>query len=188
MGENPSRFTREGGGGGEHPVENISWSRAVAFCEKLTALTEERTAGRKYRLPTEAEWEYACRAGSKAEFAFGGTLTSTQANFDGNYPYGEMVKGPCAKKTTRVGAYAPNHFGLCDMHGNVWEWCEDTWHSKYRGAPHDGSAWQTGDTPYRVLRGGSWRRMPPGLRSAFRNNAAPDGRNSDLGFRLARGL
>jgi formylglycine-generating enzyme required for sulfatase activity len=158
-----------------HPVVCVNWHAAKAFAAWLS-----KKVGKTYRLLTEAEREYATRANTATRYSFGDDEVALS-----EYAWFRANSGGA---THPVGEKKPNAFGLFDMHGNVWEWCEDTWHSKYRGAPHDGSAWQTGDTPYRVLRGGSWRRMPPGLRSAFRNNSAPDGRYNDLGFRLARGL
>ena len=111
--------------GEQNPVENVEWKTATAFCELLSARPEEMTAGRKYRLPTEAEWEYACRAGTKTAFHFGNALSSENANFNGNYPAGDAAKGPYLRKPTSIGSYKPNAFGLYDMHGNVAEWCAD---------------------------------------------------------------
>ncbi|MEB3825989.1 formylglycine-generating enzyme family protein, partial [Phormidium sp. CCY1219] len=151
MGNNPSYFT-----GDNLPVENVFWHDAVAFCEQLSEKT-----GRVYRLPSEAEWEYACRAGTTTPFHFGETITPELANYNGNYPYAEEEKGEYRKKTTPVGNFPPNAFGLQDMHGNVWEWCQDTWHANYNGAPSDGSAWDWGgDSGYRMRRGGSWNFIP----------------------------
>ncbi len=133
MENNPSCFSANGDGKysvndmdtSRFPVENVSWDDAVAFCKKLSELPEEKKAGRVYRLPTEAEWEYACRAGTKTPFHYGDSLSSKQANFCGHFPYGGADKGPWLKRTAKVDTYAANAFGLYDMHGNVWEWCQD---------------------------------------------------------------
>jgi formylglycine-generating enzyme required for sulfatase activity len=178
MGNRPSSFR-----GDNLPVETVTWPDAQSFINKLN----ERRGGLKYRLPTEAEWEYACRAGTTTDFAFGNSLSSDQANFDGNYPYGEAAKGAYRQKTTAVGSFAPNAFGLYDMHGNVWEWCEDWYHETYTGAPTDGSAWLSGgEQKYRAMRGGSWYNDHGSfLRSAHRGyNTAPDSRFGNFGFRL----
>ena len=178
MGANPSEFK-----GDDLPVETVSWDDAREFCRKLEALT-----GRKFRLPTEAEWEYAARAGTTTPFAFGASLSSEQANFNGNYPYGGAQKGVYREKTTTVGRFNPNQFGLYDMHGNVWEWVEDIWHGNYEGAPTDGSAWVSGsNSSRRVLRGGSWSGYGDSCRSAVRLNRTPDTRDYYLGFRVVVG-
>ncbi|TAD93461.1 MAG: formylglycine-generating enzyme family protein, partial [Oscillatoriales cyanobacterium] len=158
MGNNPSRFK-----GAKRPVENVSWDEAVEFCRKLTQKT-----GKSYRLPSEAEWEYACRAGTTTPFYFGDTITPELVNYDGNYPYGAAPKGLYRQQTTDVGSFPPNSFGLYDMHGNVWEWCSDKWHGNYSGAPTDGSSWETGTDNNRVLRGGSWNLNAVNCRSANR--------------------
>jgi formylglycine-generating enzyme required for sulfatase activity len=157
-----------------HPVVCVNWHDANRFADWLS-----KKVGKAYRLLTEAEREYAARAGTATRYSFGddGAWLSEYAWYGAN----------AGGATHPVGEKKPNAFGLFDMHGNVWAWCEDTWHSDYRGAPNDGSAW-TGDTPHRVLRGGSWYRPPNGLRSAFRIKLLPDGRYSDIGFRVARGL
>jgi len=176
MGNNPSHFK-----GDNLPVETVSWNDAQAFIEKLNQLND----GYIYRLPSEAEWEYACRAGTTTEFAFGNSLSSDQANFDGRYPYGGAAKGVYREKTTPVGSFQPNAFGLYDMHGNVWEWCEDVYHSNYDGAPTDGSARLSGgDSSLRVLRGGSWYSFAFNLRSAIRVRITPGLRDVAYGFRL----
>jgi formylglycine-generating enzyme required for sulfatase activity len=175
MGKNPSNFK-----GADRPVESVSWDDAVAFCEKLSQRT-----GRTYRLPSEAEWEYACRAGTTTPFHFGPTITTDLVNFDGNNTYGAAPKGKYRGQTTDVGSFPPNAFGLYDVHGNVWEWCQDVWHSSYEGAPTDGSAWVEGDNQtLRLLRGGSWGNLPANCRSAFRNGLARDSQYTDNGFRL----
>jgi formylglycine-generating enzyme required for sulfatase activity len=148
------------------PVESVSWDDAVEFCEKLSQLT-----GRPYRLPSEAEWEYACRAGTTTPFHFGEELTHEQANFN-------------SKQTSPVGIYPPNNFGLYDMHGNVWEWCQDVWHDNYDGAPTDGSAWLTEGDDCRIIRGGSLNFSPVLCRAPSRDYGSPGVRDYDLGFRV----
>src|SRR5205823_8354125 len=135
------------------PVELVTWNESIMFCKLLSQKT-----GKKYRLPTEAEWEYACRAGSTTEFAFGETVTPELVNYDGGFPYGSASKGTNRETTTAAGSLGiANAFGLYDMHGNVYEWCMDNWHENYNGAPEDGSAWlKGGDQRKRVLRGGAW--------------------------------
>lgn len=145
---------------------------AQDFMNKLNGAND----GFKYRLPSEAEWEYACRAGTTTAFAFGDSILVDQANFD---LHGE------AGKTIPVGSFQPNAFGLFDTHGNVWEWCQDWYHDKYNAAPTDGRAWLSGgDQKYRVLRGGSWRADANSLRSAVRNWASPGDRDDSIGFRV----
>ena len=163
------------------PVERVSWYEAVEFCERLSKLTQ-----RNYRLPSEAEWEYACRAGTTTPFYFGNTITPELVNYDGQYVYGNAQKGEYREETTPVGQFYPNAFGLYDMHGNVSEWCLDTWHNSYDGAPTDGSAWETGgDSTRRVRRGGSWCIYPGWCRSAFRLNClSVETVNDVIGFRL----
>ena len=200
----PSRFK-----GDERPVERVSWYDAVEFCDRLSLKT-----GRKYRLPTEAEWEYACRAGTKTPFHFGETITTDLANYRGtddeelNWKgsYGTGPKGEYREATTDVCYFqVANEFGLYDMHGNVWEWCEDDWHENYEGAYQDGRAWlgdentskilqegsedSSGKKIAKVVRGGSWYNDPWDCRSASRYfNDADDRNGSNLGFRLARSL
>lgn len=174
MGTNPAIFK-----GDNRPVENVSWNDATEFCRKLSQMT-----GKEYRLPTEAEWEYACRAGTTTPFAFGSSLSSEQANFNGNYPYGGAAKGVYRQQTTVVGSFQPNGFGLYDMHGNVWEWCVDYWHENYNGAPVDGSGWWSGgNSNRRVMRGGSWNYYGYVCRSAYRTISAPDF-GSNYGLRV----
>jgi formylglycine-generating enzyme required for sulfatase activity len=141
------------------------------------AWLRERSGGKAYRLLSEAEWEYCCRAGTTSAYSTGDEITPAQANFGLN-----------SKGTTPVSRFPPNAWGLRDMHGNVWEWCEDNWHPNYQGAPEDGSVWKGGDTSSRVLRGGSWFNNPHLLRSASRDRSLPDDRNSNVGFRVARTL
>ena len=182
MGVNPSKFQNEGElDTKNHPVEMVNWKDALMFCEQLTKLTKG-----KYRvtLPTEAQWEYACRAGTTTPFNTGENLTTDQANYNGNYPYKKFPKGEYIQRTSPVDKYSPNDWGLYDMHGNVWEWCLDNWHDNYEGAPIDGSVWEIGGSSYRVMRGGSWRSDARNCRSAHRFNLIPGLRNSDIGFRL----
>ncbi|MFM6202704.1 MAG: formylglycine-generating enzyme family protein, partial [Dolichospermum sp.] len=142
-----------------------------------------------YRLPTEAQWEYACRAGTTTPFHFGDRITTDLANYDGNYTYGDGLKGVHRKGTTEVGSFKANEFGLHDMHGNVWEWCQDDWHDNYEGAPTDGSAWISNNAKSdKLLRGGSWYTYPENCRSAYRyyNDAGFDDFN--FGFRVVCGV
>jgi formylglycine-generating enzyme required for sulfatase activity len=155
----------------DHPVVLVTWHDAHAY----VAWLRQRSGGKDYRLLTEAEWEYCCRAGTVSTYSTGNAITPAQANF------GE-------KGTTPVSRFPPNPWGLRDMHGNVWEWCEDSWHPNYEGAPEDGSIWPGGDAPFRVLRGGSWISDPQFHRSADRNRDLPDYRDYDVGFRVARTL
>ncbi|NER95649.1 MAG: SUMF1/EgtB/PvdO family nonheme iron enzyme [Symploca sp. SIO1B1] len=172
---NPSLFT-----GKDLPVEQVSWYDAVEFCSRLSQKT-----GKKYRLPNEAEWEYACRANTTTPFHFGETITPELANYDGNYTYGSGTKGKYRQQTTPVGSFkVANSFGLYDMHGNVWEWCADHWHSNYQGAPTDGSAWLIDNYSQRMLRGGSWCYYPWVCRGAGRYCVGPDVRFYDFGFRV----
>jgi formylglycine-generating enzyme required for sulfatase activity len=136
-------------------------------------------------LPSEAEWEYACRAGTATAFSFGETITAEQVNYNGNYPYGNAPKGEYRGKTTRVGSFPPNAWGLYDMHGNVFEWCQDGWHKNYDGAPSDGRAREQGSDNGRVLRGGSWLVNANYCRSAYRDRSAPSDRGDGLGLRVA---
>jgi formylglycine-generating enzyme required for sulfatase activity len=167
--------------GSNRPVESTNWNNAVTFCQKLSKRT-----GKTYRLPSEAEWEYACRAGTTTPFHFGETITTDLANYSGNYTYGGGIKGIYRGETTEVGSFeVANNFGLYDMHGNVWEWCQDSWHSSYKGAPTDGNAWLDTDTNVRLLRGGSWIDFPVYCRSAFRyNDFNLDTLSNYIGFRV----
>jgi formylglycine-generating enzyme required for sulfatase activity len=184
MGHNPSYFNAWKGGGPEHPVENVSWDDAMEFCRKLSAAPTEKAAGRYYRLPTEAEWEYACRAGLPMPFSSGLTLSSHEANFNGNYPYGPVSRGPYLERTTRVGSYSANPFGLYDMHGNVWEWCSDYYDgSYYRNSPrYDPPGPPTGHL--RVVRGGSCYNIGRFCRASYRFGVAPVNRDLDVGMRV----
>jgi formylglycine-generating enzyme required for sulfatase activity len=158
----PSRFK-----GDNLPVDNIGWEDAQEFCQRLSAKTVKR-----YRLPSEAEWEYACRAETETPFCFGETISTELANYQGSETYNDGLKGEYRKKNTDVGVFPANDWGLYDMHGNVWEWCEDDWHDNYQGAPSDGSAWVDADRSKtrKLLRGGSWYNAPNYCRSASRNN------------------
>ena len=173
-----------GWGRGKRPVINVSWEDITK--EYLPWLS--RKTSMAYRLLTEAEWEYAARAGTTTLFSTGRTITPDQANFNGNYTYGGSAKGVYRERTVDVGSFRPNAFGLYDMHGNVWEWVQDCYHDSYQSAPADGSAWTTGMQNYRVLRGGAWIDNPQGLRSALRLWNRPHNRNRYNGFRLARTL
>ena len=169
MGNNPSKFK-----GDERPVERVSWNDAVEFCQRLSQQT-----GTEYRLPTEAEWEDACRAGTITKYYFGDDITSDLANYGSN-----------VGKTTAVGKYPPNAFGLYDMHGNVWEWCQDDWHGDYENAPTDCSAWVLGQSRLKVIRGSSWYNRPEDCRSASRNftDRRADRSYFSFGFRVVCGF
>ncbi|WP_199338464.1 SUMF1/EgtB/PvdO family nonheme iron enzyme [Nostoc sp. FACHB-133] len=175
MGINASNFKGE-----KRPVEQVIWDEAVEFCKKLSQKT-----GKTYRLPSEAEWEYACRAGTKTPFYFGKTITTDLVNYDGKYPYGSAPKGEYREQTTDVGKFPPNSFGLYDMHGNVWEWCEDVYNNNYIDAPKDGSPWLTVKDNYiKLLRGGSWIGSARYCRSANRLGSALADRDDFVGFRV----
>jgi uncharacterized protein (TIGR02996 family) len=169
VGSNPSHFTVANGGGLEHPVEMVTWANAAAFCELLSQRDAEEQAGRIYRLPTEAQWEHACRAGTITPFCFGAAANSTLANFDGRHPYGAVRPGPYLGRTSIIGAYPLNDFGVYDLHGNVWEWCADFYHEGYytRRARRDPTGPREGS---RVsVRGGSWSSFANLCRSATRD-------------------
>ncbi|MGB3491637.1 MAG: SUMF1/EgtB/PvdO family nonheme iron enzyme [Elainellaceae cyanobacterium] len=182
MGTNPAmKYDNEKFVAPNKPVVGVSWNDAIAFCERLSEQT-----GNTYRLPSEAEWEYACRAGTTTPFYFGETITPDLANYDGNYTYGSGSKGIYRQKTTDVGSFPANRLGLYDMHGNVWEWCFDQWHKDYQGAPADGNPWNVdGEGDYRIVRGGSWYNDPRLCRSASRYRNDPDFVNNDIGFRVS---
>lgn len=172
----PSHFK-----GNKRPVENISWDEAMEFCARLSFKLDK-----SYRLPTEAEWEYACRARTTTPFSCGGTITTDLANFNGDYTYGYAAKGQYRAETSEVGIFPPNAFGLYDMHGNVWEWCQDKWHDNYNQVPDEESTWvvnNDGDDFF-VVRGGSWGSLPRCCRSSRRDKLARDGKNGILGFRV----
>ncbi len=178
----------QGWGRGDRPVINVSWNDAEAYLAWLNDRLGLMGQPDAYRLPSEAEWEYACRAGTVTPFSFGKTITPQQANYDGNSTYGGGPKGVFHETTIPVGSYPANAFGLYDMHGNVWEWCADAWHKSYEGAPADGSVLMGGDASRRVLRGGSWGGNPHLLRSANRSRDLPSIRTRNRGFRVARTL
>jgi formylglycine-generating enzyme required for sulfatase activity len=166
--------------GPRRPVDRVTWNNAIEFCHRLWEKT-----GRAYRLPSEAQWEYGCRADTTTPFYFGETITTDLANYVGEHTYLSEPKGVYRHVTTDVGSFPPNAFGLYDMHGNVWEWCADVWHDDYTGAPTDGSAWQCHTTSSRVLRGGSWH-DPPGIcRCAARLKLNPSDGEDFIGFRVA---
>lgn len=183
-GKNPARFTVREGGGPEHPVESVSWDDAVAFCQRLSEREEERTAGRSYRLPTEAEWEYAARAGTATPFAFGGNFGTSEGNFDAAYPYGEAEPIVSVGRTTPVTRFPATAWGLHDMYGNVWEWCADWYGESYYSTLPLRDPPGPAEGKYRVLRGGSWKNQATACRAAYRNALAPHMRDSATGFRV----
>jgi formylglycine-generating enzyme required for sulfatase activity len=164
-------------------VERVSWRDAMAFGRRLS----ERT-GRRFTLPSEAQWEYACRAGTTTPFHVGDMITTKLANYDGNYTYANGPEGEYREQTTPVGLFPANAWGLQDMHGNVWEWCLDQWHDSYAGAPGDGGAWLVSEDVNsgvnRLLRGGSWDDLPRYCRSASRLPSLPDLADLNVGFRV----
>ena len=179
--KNPERFLGE-----QRPVVNVSWHDAMAFCQRLRLRT-----GKNYTLPSEAQWEYACRAGTATPFHWGATLSTKLVNYDGRQVYGDGEKGVYRQQTTDVFSFPANAWGLYDMHGNVWEWCADQWHDNYEGAPEDGRAWvddkaneNKNDMKIRLLRGGSWNDRPWYCRSAYRSLNHPDFRGNGIGFRV----
>ena len=176
LNSDPSEFK-----GDNRPVENVSWDDAQEFCKRLSAQT-----GKEYRLPSEAQWEYGCRAGTKTRFHFGEIITAEIANYSGTEIYNNGPKREYRQQTMEVGMFPANEWGLHDMHGNVWEWCEDDWHSNYEGAPNDGSAWVEIDrkSTNRLLRGGSLYNIPVICRSACRGNYSRGIRDYDIGFRV----
>ncbi len=178
MGNNPSRFK-----GAYRPVEQVTWNDCQDFLKRLN----ERLPGLDLELPSEAQWEYACRAGTTTPFSFGATITPEQVNYNGDYPYAGGKKGLNRQETVPVASLPPNSWGLYEMHGNVWEWTQDHWHDDYQGAPTDGSAWVSSDAGAgRVVRGGSWYRNARLVRAAYRGRNVPDFRLVNLCFRCAR--
>ncbi|MGE3989250.1 formylglycine-generating enzyme family protein [Pseudorhodoplanes sp.] len=173
----------ENWGRGKQPVINVNWDDARAYVAWLS-----RRTGKSYRLLTEAEWEYAARAGTTTPFSFGASVSTDQANYNGDYTYGAGRKGVFRQRTVPVDSFQPNSFGLYQVHGNVWEWTEDCRNENYSGVPTDGSAWTRGDCTRRVMRGGSWVNNPMALRSAIRVSGDTSHRFSDFGFRVARTL
>jgi uncharacterized protein (TIGR02996 family) len=192
---NPSCFCATGSGRervkgldtSDFPVEQVSWGDAQAFLAKLTALPEEKEAGWSYRLPSEAEWEYACRGGasSSTPFCFGKSRSSTQANFNSPYPYGGAEKGTNLRRTCPVGSYRPNAWGLFDLHGNVWEWCSDWFDRNYYGQSPAQDPLGPSYAFSRVLRGGCWGAGGQYCRAARRGRFPPSYRSYFLGFRVA---
>ncbi len=183
--------------GDDNPAENVEWKLAKQFCEQLTYRAAEKSARRAYRLPTEAQWEYACRAGQTTPFHFGESLSSDQANFNGGYPYGDGQKGKYRRKPVKGGSYKPNAFGLYDMHGNVAEWCADWYDPKYyQDSPAEdplGPPFGVVDTGFTnfdknnffvVVRGGSWVDDGRACRSAYRFRAMPNTQYRLIGFRV----
>lgn len=187
MGSNPSILNPSPSSDSE-PVTNVSWNDAMEFCRRMHQRTD-----RSYTLPSEAQWEYACRAGTSTPFHCGKTITPELANYDGTYTYGDGPKGEFRQRTTPGGKFPANAWGLQDMHGNIWEWCLDNWHRNYQGLLVDGSAWLDSSESEiddlnqkdRVLRGGSWSHPPRSSRSAFRFHSLPDLAFDDVGFRVA---
>ena len=158
------------------PVVRVTWREASAYCDWLTAQT-----GRRHRLPSEAEWEYACRAGSRGPFTCGDEISPGEANY--LYDENGLSVGPCHR--VAVGRYPANGFGLHDLHGNVCEWTADAWHDNYKGAPNDGRTWGGGEADTRVIRGGAWDYLPRLLRSSWRDWRGFDQRADNVGFRVA---
>jgi len=178
---NPSHFGDQSDSD-QRPVERVSWLDAMEFCNRLSQRT-----GRDYTLPSEAQWEYACRAGTTTPFAFGATLSAELANYDATTTYADGPKGEFREQTTPVGLFPANAWGLHDVHGNVWEWCLDHWHDGYAGAPSDGSAWlkpSASEEESRLLRGGSWYINPGYCRSAYRLHLRPVDADINVGFRV----
>lgn len=173
MDHNPAEFI-----GGQRPVEQVSWNDAIAFCAQLSQQT-----GKSYQLPSEAQWEYACRAGTTTPFHFGETMTTALGNYDANFTYGFGPEGNYRQETTDVGSFPPNAFGLYDMHGLVWEWCQDTYYRNYNGAPTDGST-RINPARHRLLRGGSWGDKPGSCRAANRVRYPQNFRSLLHGFRV----
>ncbi len=176
MGNNPSNFKGE-----NRPVEFISWHEAVEFCKQVSKITEK-----DYHLPSEAEWEYACRAGTNTPFYFGDTISTELVNYNCSCPaYASENEGTYREETSDVGIFPANAFGLHDMHGNVLEWCADPWYKNYKGARPDSRVWEHGgDTLRRVLRGGSWVYFPRPCRSAYRYRKLPVTKYDNVGFRI----
>jgi formylglycine-generating enzyme required for sulfatase activity len=175
MGMPHSRFT-----GDRLPVDRVSWHDAARFCERLAKRTQ-----RAYRLPSEGQWEYACRAGTSTPFHFGETITTEVANYNGEFTYRAEPKGVYRHTTTPVDQFPPNAFGLHDMHGNLWEWCADAWHDSYDSAPVDERVWSSSrKEAHRVARGGCWHDIPGVCRSAARLKANADDAEEIIGFRV----
>jgi len=185
MGTKPSNFSPKGDSRDkvaglntdDFPVENVSWEDAMDFCRVVSLLPAVRDEGWVVDLPTEAEWEYACRAGTNSAFPYGNSLSSQQANFNGNNPYGDAAKGQFLERPTKVGSYAANAWGLYDMHGNVLQWCKDWYDKDYQYRDKK-------DTSNRVARGGSWLFDAQDSRAARRQSFDPATRGSPIGFRV----
>lgn len=163
------------------PVDNVTWRESRAFCRRLASLT-----GRRVRLPCEAEWEYACRADTTTPFSCGETITTDLANYVGEWTFRDEKPGVYRHSSTDAGSFAPNPYGLCDMHGNVWEWCADRWHAGYTEAPAVAKPWiHAGEPGFRVVRGGSWHEPPMNCRCATRLRANEREGEDLIGFRVA---
>jgi formylglycine-generating enzyme required for sulfatase activity len=192
MNANPSFFTPTGPGKAkvrtkdtsQHPVECVSWHQAVEFCKKLEELDGEKAGKRRYRLPTEAEWEYACRAGTTTALHLGDAVDSYSANFNGLSPYGSGRGGPFHRVPWQVGAYPANKFGLYDMHGNVMEWCQDWYAADYYAKSPKEDPPGPAEGTEKVTRGGSWSNSGKACRSAVRTKLAPEDSHYGLGFRV----
>lgn len=185
IGKLPGELTAQLPAGDDFPVGNVNFAEAEAFCHKLTELGRQSSALPKdweFRLPTEAQWEYACRAGTKTATSFGDKLSSKQANFDGNYPYNGAEKGPSLRRAAKAGSYPANAWGLHDMHGNIFEWCRDWYHPKLPGGVDPDLYWAK--TSSRVRRGGCWTDEGWPCRSAFRLRFEPERRYDHIGFRV----
>lgn len=163
-----------------HPAEQVNWYDACEFCRRLS-----QRSGKKYRLPSEAEWEYACRAGTGTPFSCGETLTTDLANYVGEHTYADEPRGVYRHGTTDVGSFSPNPFGLFDMHGNLWEWCADAWFEDYNGASASANPRDQKGAKDRVVRGGSWHETPNHCRSAVRLRYAASEHDDYIGFRVA---
>lgn len=175
----PSHFK-----GDLRPVDSISWLEAREFCDRLSAYT-----GKQYRLPSEVEWEYACRGNTRTPFAYGETLTGELADYASAYAYASETGTAYRRETTIVGSFMPNSFGVYDLHGNISEWCADPWHEDYHGAPSNSKVWnQGGNQAWRTLRGGSWANKPSHCRSAHRSGYPKHLLNRAIGFRVAMNL
>ena len=170
----PCRFK-----GDQLPIERVSWEDAQKFCQRLS-----KKMGRDYQLPSETQWEYACRAGTSTPFSFGETLTTDIANFNGEHVFKDEQLGKYRHVTTEGGSFPPNAFGLYDMHGNLWEWCADNWLDDYASSPRDSSAYQNKDSRQRVARGGSWHEPPELCRSAARIKFLQSDADEFIGFRV----
>jgi formylglycine-generating enzyme required for sulfatase activity len=192
MGYNPSWFSKGGRRKNDvlgkdtsaFPVDSVGWNDAQEFCRRLSALDTEKLAGRRYGLPTEAQWEYACRAGTTTAFHFGDTSNGSESNVTGNEPFGPVLRGPNLQRTTTVGSYKPNAFGLFDMHGNVWEWCADYYHGRFYDRHVADDPVDTARSLRRVKRGGGWYGAPRLSRAALRASNTPTRGYIYDGFRV----